>query len=261
MKEFNSSFLKNLSKQDHLLVDKIVDWTNIASDKYTKKFSFFLDCRQSKIAKQVLDSLKFDNYKFFGGYDDAQRLVLGVFPPYCEAVINDFPVKGITFTYRKCDILTHRDVLGSLMSLKVTRECIGDIIINEGKTIVFVVDKILPLILENVHKIGKIGVKTEIGFDLSDVALEQKFSDICGTVASLRADSVVALAINKSREKASSIIKTNGVVIDYEEVFSPSYEMCEGICFSIRGYGKFLLSSVDGLSRKNRLHITIKKYD
>ena len=198
---------------------------------------------------------------FFGGYDDAHRLVLGVFPPYTHINNIDFPVKGITFTYRKCDILTHRDVLGSLMSLKVTRECIGDIIINEGKTIVFVVDKILPLILENVHKIGKIGVKTEIGFDLSDVALEQKFSDICGTVQSLRADSVVALAISKSREKASSLIKTSGVVIDYEEIFSPSYEMCEGVDFSIRGYGKFLLSSIDGLSRKNRLHITIKKYD
>ena len=65
MKEFNSSFLKNLSKQDHLLVERIIDWTNIANEKYTEKFSFFLDCRQSKIAKQVLDSLKFDNYKFF----------------------------------------------------------------------------------------------------------------------------------------------------------------------------------------------------
>ena len=261
MKEFNSSFLKNLSKSDHLLVDKIIDWVNIANEKYVEKFSFFLDCRQSKIAKLVLDSLKFDNYSFYGGYENANRLVLGVFPLYSEIKYSDFPVKGLTFTYRKCDILTHRDVLGALMSLKISRDCIGDIIISEGKAIVFAVDKILPLILENIHKIGRIGVKTEIGFDLSDVALEQKFSDICGTVASLRADSVIALGINKSREKASNIIKTNGVFIDFEEVFSPSYEMCEGINFSIRGYGKFLLSSVDGLSRKNRLHITIKKYD
>ncbi len=261
MKEFNSSFLRNLSKSDHLLVDKILDWVSIANEKYTEKFSFFLDCRQSKIAKQVLDSLKFDNYKLFGGYDEAHRLMLGVFPPYSEIDNNDFPVKGLTFTYRKCDVLTHRDVLGSLMSLNISRDCIGDIIIGEGKSIVFSVDKILPLILENVHKIGRIGVKTEIGFDLSDVALEQKFSDICGTVQSLRADSVIALAINKSREKTSALIKTNGVFIDYEEVFSPSFEICEGVGFSIRGYGKFLLSSVDGVSRKNRLHITIKKYD
>ena len=261
MKEFNSSFLKNLSKQDHLLVEKILDWVNIANEKYIEKFSFFLDCRQSKIAKQVIDSLRFDNYKFFGGYDDAHRLVLGVFPPYTEINDSDFPVKGLTFTYRKCDILTHRDVLGSLMSLNISRECIGDIIISEGKTIVFAVDKILPLILENVHKIARIGVKAEVGFDLSDVSLEQKFTEICGTVASLRADCVIALAINKSREKASALIKSNGIYIDYEEVFSPSAEMCEGIGFSIRGHGKFLLSSVNGLSRKNRLHITIKKYD
>lgn len=261
MKEFNSSFLKSLSKQDHLLVDKIVDWVNIANEKYTEKFSFFLDCRQSKIAKQVVDSLKFENYKFFGGYDDAHRLVLGVFPPYIEINDSDFPVKGLTFTYRKCDVLTHRDVLGSLMSLNISRECIGDIIISERKTIVFAVDKILPLILENVHKIGRIGVKAEVGFDLSDVSLEQKFTEIFGTVASLRADCVIALAINKSREKASALIKSCGIYIDYEEVFSPSAVMCEGIGFSIRGYGKFLLSSVNGLSRKNRLHITIKKYD
>ncbi len=261
MKEFNSSFLKNLSKTDRLLVDKIIDWVNIANEKYIEKFSFFLDCRQSKIAKQVLDSLKYKSYKFFGGYENAFRLVLGVFPPYIEINNNDFPVKGLTFTYRKCDILTHRDVLGSLMSLKISRECIGDIIIDEGKAIVFVVDKILPLILENIHKIGRIGVKAEVGIDLSEVSFEQRFSDISGTVASLRADCVAALAINKSREKTSDLIKSSGIIIDYEEVFSPSAEMCEGICFSIRGYGKFLLSSVNGLSRKNRLHITIKKYD
>lgn len=261
MKEFNSSFLKNLSKQDQLLIDRIFDWINIANDKYTEKFSFFLDCRQSKIAKQVLDSLKFENYRLFGGYEDAHRLVLGVFPPYTDINNDNFPVKGITFTYRKCDILTHRDVLGSLMSLNVSRDCIGDIIISEGKTIVFVIDKILPLILENVHKIGRIGVKTEVGFDLSDVAAQQKFSEISGTVASLRADCIVSLAIKLSRDKASNLIKSNGIIVDYEEVYSPSAEMCEGIGFSIRGYGKFVLSSVDGLSRKNRLHVTIKKYD
>lgn len=261
MKEFNGSFLKNLSRQDQLLVNKIFDWINIANEKYTEKFSLFLDCRQSKIARQVLDSVKYDNYIFFGGYEDAHRLVLGVLPPYSNINGNDFPVKGITFTYRKCDTITHRDILGSLMSLRISRECVGDIIISDGKAVVFVIDKILPLILENIHKIGRIGVKTEEGFDTSDVIAEQKFTEINGTVASLRTDCVVSLAINISRDKASNLIKSKGIIVDYEEVFSPSSEMCEGINFSIRGYGKFLLSSVDGLSRKKRLHITIKKYD
>lgn len=261
MKEFNSSFLKNLSKQDQLLVDKVIDWTNIANEKYIEKFSFFLDCHQSKIVRRVLDSLKYENYSFFGGYEDAHRLVLGVFPPYSDIKNDNFPVTGVTFTYRKCDIITHRDVLGSLMSLKISRECIGDIIIDEGKTIVFLIDKILPLILENVRKIGRIGVKPEVGFDLSNLVLKQKFSEINGTVASLRADCVVSMAANISRDKASDLIKSSGIIVDYEEVFSPSIEMCEGITFSIRGYGKFILSSINGLSRKNRLHITIKKYD
>lgn len=261
MKEFNCSFLKNMSKQDQLLVDKIIDWIAIANEKYIEKFSFFLDCRQSKIVKQVFDSLKFDNYNLFGGYDDAHRVVLGVFPPYSDMNNNNFPVKGITFTFRNCDILTHRDVLGSLMSLNISRDCIGDIIIKEGKAIVFVIDKILPLILENVHKISRIGVKTEVGFDSSDTIVKQKFTEINGTVASLRADCIVSLAVNISRDKASNLIKSNGIVVDYEEVFSPSTAMCEGNILSIRGYGKFLLNSINGLSRKNRLHVTIKKYD
>ncbi len=261
MKEFNRDFLKNLSKQDQLLVDKIIDWTDIADEKYTKKFSFFLDGRQSKIARQTLDSLKFKNYEFFGGYKDANRLVLGVFPSFRDIDANSFPVKGVTFTHRSCDRLAHRDILGSLMALKIARECIGDIIIADDKSIVFVIDKILPLILENVHKIGKIGVKAKSGFDLSDVVTEQKFININGTVASLRADCVVALAVNISRYKASELIKSKGIIADYDEIYTPNAEMCEGIVFSIRGYGKFLLSSVNGLSRKNRLHITIKKYD
>ena len=147
------------------------------------------------------------------------------------------------------------------MSLQISRDSIGDIIVGEGKAIVFVIDKILPLILENVRKIGRIGVKTESGFDLTKIAAKQKYTEINGTVASLRADCVISLAANISRDKASSMIKSNGVIIDCEEVFSPSVLMCEGAVFSMRGFGKFLLSSVNGMSRKNRLHITIKKYN
>lgn len=261
MKEFNRSFLKNLSKQDQILVDKIIDWIYIANEKYLEKFSFFLDCRQSKIAQQVLDSLKFENYNFFGGYNGAYRLVLGIFPPYDDINNDTFPISAVTFTYRDCDVISHRDILGSLMSLQISRDSIGDIIVGKGKAIVFVIDKILPLILENVRKIGRIGVNTESGFDLTKIAAEQKYTEINGTVASLRADCIVSLAANISRDKASCMIKSNGVIIDYEEVFSPSALMCEGVVFSIRGCGKFLLSSVNGLSRKNRLHITIKKYN
>jgi len=56
---------------------------------------------------------------FWGGYEEAERKLLGLFPDYLEPDQNLFPLMPLTFFYRKEDALTHRDFLGALMSLGV----------------------------------------------------------------------------------------------------------------------------------------------
>lgn len=35
-----------------------------------------------------------ENYRFFGGFPEAERTVLGVFPDYMEPLDEEFPVTG-----------------------------------------------------------------------------------------------------------------------------------------------------------------------
>lgn len=252
------SFLGQLSEQDKLLVNKVADMIDICENKYIRRFTFFLDEHQKALCEKVLASYCFAGFMFFGGYPEASRTVLGLFPPFCEPDSNDFPVKLLNFTYRKEDKLTHRDFLGSFMAQKIERDTIGDIIVSEGMTVAAVYDTVAADI-ESITKIGRVGVKVlqaEQSFELP----QQKFDVIEGTVASVRLDSVVSLALRISREKASALIKGSGIDLNYNTVYSADLKLEQGDVFSTRGYGKFRLEAIGAQTKKDRIHITVYKF-
>ena len=259
MNEKNFSFLKGITDDDRIMLSRLLDWTYMAEEKYVTKYSFFMDERQWALCEQVLASNKFENYLLWGGFDNAVRRVIGIFPPYSDMDKKDFPIVPLTFEYRKEDKLSHRDFLGSLMGLKISRECVGDILVGEGRSVAFVRDTVADEVLANVRKIGRVGVKVSVGFDESAVA-EVKFQELSGTVASLRVDSVLSLALRISREKANVLIKSTGVEINHVLCNMPKTLVQEGDKFSVRGFGKFILLSVNGATKKDRLHITVGKY-
>ena len=108
-------------------------------------------------------------------------------------------------------------------------------------------------------KVGKVGVSIydDIPFELDVI---QEYEDISGTVSSLRLDSILSLSIHQSREKSARLIQALGVQLNYVQVNSVSKELKCGDVFSVKGYGKFILSDVTGFSKKGRIHITVRKY-
>ncbi|MDY4413825.1 MAG: YlmH/Sll1252 family protein [Ruminococcus sp.] len=231
-------------------------------------YSMFLDEKQCAETEKILLNRPDIKYALWGGYDDAQRKILCIYSLsgcdyldelYSEGLTEEIPMKCLTFVYRKSDVLTHRDFLGSLMALRLKRETVGDIVVAEGKTQIFVTDTASKLICSTVGKIGRTGVKIYDDMPF-DIVKKQEFQDICGTVASMRADSVISLALRISREKSAQLIRNTGIQINFTPVFSVSYEMkCKDV-FSVKGYGKFIIDEISGISKKGRLHIAIKKY-
>ena len=253
------SFLNDITEDDKRLMSRFLDWTEMAEEKYITKYSAFLDERQCRLCEKVMASVKYENYLLWGGFDGAERKMLCVYPQYSDDDIKTgFPMKAVTFNYRAEDKLSHRDFLGSLMALSITRECVGDILVGEGKTAVFVKDTVLNDVF-GISKIGRVGVKTNEGFDVSLVK-SPEFKEIIGTVASLRLDSVLSLALRISREKAAALIKSGAVEVSHVRTDRVGKQLEVGDNISARGYGKFLIKSVDGVSHKDRLHITICKY-
>lgn len=248
---------------DRIFFAKLADMVNRCERNGYSVFSSFLDERQCAEAEMwCRRNTGGLHYTFYGGFSEANRKMLAVYPDYCkEYIIDEFPIKCLTFTYRKEDKLNHRDFLGSFMGLMLKRDTIGDIVVAEGVTQTAVTEVAAKDILSSVSKIGRTGVKISDNRDfelsLSDI---QQFKEISGTVASLRLDCVTALAANVSREKAAVFIRADRVDVNHFTVSSVSYELREGDILSIRGCGRFVLSGINGLTRKNRVHIILKKY-
>lgn len=224
-------------------------------------FSSFLDETQSALAMQWCGrNIGDTRFMLWGGFDEARRKMLALYPEYCEeSVRDDFPFVCLTLTFRKEDKLTHRDILGTLMGNRLKRETVGDIVIDEGIAQVFVTENVAKLITCSLSKVGRVGVKItdEKPFSLE---VKQEFKDICGTVASMRLDCVAALCVSISREKAAALIRSEKVEVNHFTAVSISQELHEGDILSIRGSGRFIVFGTGNKTRKDRIHINLRKY-
>lgn len=248
-------------RSDKLFSARLSDMVSTAERNGTYAFSMFLDERQCAEAemwcRRNIGELK---YMLWGGFPDARRKMLAVYPYYCEEYVKeDYPFVCITFTYRREDRLTHRDFLGTFMGMQLKREVIGDIVVAEGETQVFATEVAARLITSTVSKIGRTGVKVcdDKPFELE---AEQEYKKISGTVASLRLDCIVSLAAHISRENAAKLIRSDKVDVNHFTASSLSQELHEGDTVSVRGSGRYILSGVNGVSSKGRIHIDLLKY-
>ncbi len=251
----------NAETEDKLFFARLGDIVKRCERDGVCCFSNFMDERQCAEAERwCLNNSGTLTYELYGGFPDAKRRILAVYPDYYGNYITDeFPIKCLTFTFRKENKLSHRDFLGRFMGMRLKREVIGDIIVDEGIAQVFVTDIAARLILSTVSRIGKTGVKIS---DDRPFQLEakQEFRIISGTVASMRLDCIVSLAAGISRENAAKLIKTERVEINHLPVTSVSAELRVDDVISIRGSGRFILSGIDGLSKKGRIHINLCKF-
>lgn len=259
-----TSKMRGLVKQDSgeseaLFYAKLDDLFDAAERKCIPKFTSFLDESRQFLAQKYLKANRRTGWMFWGGYEGAGRRMLGVFPDYMEPAPEQFPAASFTAFYRKADSLTHRDFLGSLMALGIKRDAVGDILPAEGYCLFFTTDKVEALVLDEIQKVGRTGVRVESGLHMA-LPEGEKFQEISGTVASLRLDCVVALLTGKSREKAGELIQGGLVAKNYLLCDSNSAAVNPGDILSVRGFGKARLAEEVRMTKKERCFITLMKY-
>ncbi len=259
MGEVSLDFLHGLSEEDRLFARRCADRVRAAEEKYRTGFTFFLTEGQAGIARSVAGAFGFGRAMLWGGYEGAERVMLGCFSEYDEPSEESFPIRALTVSCGRQAAITHRDVLGSLMGLDIARETVGDILVGEDKCIIFLTDTAAEEVLRGLTKIGRTGVKTAPGADLTQLP-EKEFKKITGTVSSLRADCVLSLAARIPRAKAEQLISQGLMTVRGQTVTKGSRQLAEGDSFSARGYGKFVLETIGGNTKKDRIFIDIKKF-
>lgn len=248
----------NLSKEEAVFAARIEDLCNLCDRNNIPKFTGFLDLRQQKISEYAASGVLPNAFSFYGGFVDAQRKMFGVFPDYVQDRDIEFPLSFIKVFHPRP--LTHRDFLGSLMSLGIKREIVGDILVGSEISFIILQSSMCDYVLDNVNKIGNVGVKLNI-CDASEIIVsENRFEEKSDIVSSMRLDCVVSAFTNKSRSESEKLISSERVCVNDEIISSCSKNVSEGDIISIRSFGKYIVGPCNSKTKKGRLVLSYKKY-
>ena len=237
---------------------KVIDKANSCLKNYDIRTTEFLNPFEIKNAKDILNSETDLKYKVDGGYQNAERQLIYIFPYYMEEDDIESNLKVIQIEGNfKFKSISHRDYLGALLNLGIKREKIGDIIIHDNFCQVVVSEDIFDFIIINLEKVSKNKVKVKEITVKDIIESEQNFKEISFTVSSLRLDSVIGGVYNLSRSETLKLIKGEKVHVDYEKIISPSKEIKTNSLISVRGHGRAIIEIGD-MTKKGRIKIRAK---
>ncbi len=237
----------------------------------------FLSPREIHYAKTMLVSSGYrGRFAFFGGFTEAERKRLICLPEYALYGVDTADDEAVTeaaVLYAADDIsvlrisgsgfkkLSHRDFMGSILALGIKRTVLGDISVDgDDGAYVFCDSKIADYIIFNLERVGRDAVKVKKTELPENFAPERRTVTVSDSVASMRADCIVAALTNISRERAKDAIIGGAVELDYETLYKPDLNVEEGSILSVRGYGKFKITGTDGKTKRGRLRLVAEKY-
>ncbi len=242
--------------EEKLLLARLSDLEQRAERGHRPCFSRFLDPGEIVICKQKLHPAV--PYMFWGGYEEAERQMIGFFPDFMEPGPNDFPLRALRI--RSKEDLGHRTVLGSVMGLGLERNQIGDVAMEEAGPVLFACDSICDYICMNLTRAGKAHVSvTEVPFE-SLAVLPKAWVPVGGTVASLRLDCVLGLLTGVSRSGAEELLKREMVSVNHTVIKKGSVLLSAGDVLSVRKFGRAEILEIGGETKKGRIRIQLKKY-
>lgn len=250
--------MKRMETDDGWLLSRVEDAAEMAG-RHTVRFLGFLDEREQAVVTRHFSTRRLDAVpSFWGGFAEAERRMLGVFPNDMQPDHVMFPITAVQITWKGTE-LTHRDFLGALLSLGLKREKVGDFVIQPQKCVAFLEDTVATFVLSNLFRVGRVGVSCAV-YTGEEVHRTVHFAEISDTIASERLDCVVSALVNLSRAQAEKCIAGGLVALDFLPVMDRTCKVSSGTMLSVRGYGRFLVDAVGPPTRKGRLRLSARKY-
>lgn len=242
--------------EDRLFLSSVCDKLDKSEKIQSCVYTRFVTPRQAMLVKERLSG--YTDIRFFGGYDGAERVMVSFVPNDWE--VPNFPLLCIKIKNIGKKELGHRDYMGSILSLGISRELVGDIVITDEGALVFVCREISDFIMQNLTKVASSGVRLTLCENTEDIKVERNFKVISATVSSMRLDCVISAATGKSRSGASASVSEGLVSVNYDEEKNVSRIIKDGDTISLRGFGKMIVNTDLYLTKKGRIHINIRKY-
>lgn len=260
-----TELLNKFSKdpEERVVLARALDQLDRAQNRSIPCATQFLSPAQRAALEPLLAASGHPRHLFHGGFEGAERTVCVFLPDWQDpedweaseelaAIECAYPPTGAE--------LTHRDLLGGLMGIGLTREKVGDILMGEKAAQIVCLRDAAPIILSQFDQAGRYRLKLkEIPLsDLSPAPAQVKL--IHDTVAALRLDAVLSSGFSLARGKAADAVAAGRVSLNHRECLKPDRVVEEGDVLTCRGLGKCVLKSVGGQSRKGRIIIEMERY-
>ncbi|MEK8129741.1 YlmH/Sll1252 family protein [Paenibacillus filicis] len=257
----NDNIYVHFHPDEHRFVDQATEWIGRA-EQHAVKLTDFLDPRQAFILNSLANAHPDVHVRFEGGHEGAERRRAIVAPDYRVLEDEDAGIRVIAVSSPDDSLaeLDHGDYMGAILGLGMKRDKIGDIYPRpDGCHIVVAAESAdyLSLQLSQVHRVH---VRTEILTAERLQPTETRLEEQQLSVASLRLDGIASDVYRLSRAKVLVPIKAGRCKVNWKQEEDPSKPLKEGDVVSMKGFGRFTLLEVEGLSKKGRHRIRIGKY-
>ena len=250
--------------EDRMLLARVLDRAEQAQNRNIPAATDFLSPQQQMVTLDLLRlvGIPETGWARLGGWDGAERNLFLFLPDWLDSADADSqsPIRCLRAAFRAEEKLTHRDFLGSLMGMGIVREKVGDILVAPGSADILVLDTVADFLLQSWTSAGRAKLSvTEIAPTHIHIPQVQ-CQEVRDTVSSLRLDAVASTGFKMARGKAADLITGGRVQVNWRECTKPDRLLAAGDTVSARGFGKFELTEVGGVTKKGRTSIVLKRY-
>ena len=261
--------VEDINPLDSTIAKRILELSRLAHQREIVVFSDFLNLDQLHTLHNLPKNDLFTQYVTYGGYIGAERQMVAFYQDALYFNGKGIPTDILPFPMRVISIepvhikysedLTHRDYLGAILNLGIERSKIGDILVSHNSACVFLQTSLVDYIIKNLIQVRRTSVIVK-QIPLGSFRYHPEFTEIKGSVSSLRLDAILSLALSHSRNKLTGLIQGGKVFINGRLILSNSYKVKEEDIISVRGVGKFKFAGVTGKTKKDRDYVLIYKY-
>lgn len=252
------AFLQIFKDSDEYMISNLWNDIELAEEIEVPIFTkeFYPPNIWSFLEKNNINGLKFI-CKGLNSYSEKKLIMIA--PKDYDVSFMEFPLVYFKINgENKFRELLHKDFLGTIMSLGIKREIMGDLIVKNNICFGVIIDEKYGIINKEITKIGNVPVKIEE--ILQNEIPESEFKIENHLLSSLRIDSFVSAVTGLSRQKSVEEIEKGNVLLNYNLEKNKSTEIKEGDILTIKKYGKFKFYEIKGESKKNKIRINVKKF-
>ena len=254
-------------QEDKILLAQVLDKIKFCKQREKIEYTDFLDMYQVSLVKSFMKKIQFESYILFGGYENAERNILIIYPEKysINMIEKNYPkiIKAIRINLsdEEKGKYSHRNYLGGIVKLGIKREKVGDILVSDDGADILIKEEIAETLKQQLGTLTRFENSNFAIIEIQDIRkTEIKVEELKIIVPSLRLDNFVSDLAKTSRSKAVQIIDSERVFINGQNEMKASKQIKLGDIITIRGKGRFVIKEFSGTTRSGRMVIIIEKY-